>query len=93
VIVGVMTWELSLPGCSSLKEKRMVVRSLKDRIRPRFNVSIAETGFQDVVQRAEITVALVADGRGRADSTLDRIDAYIEKDGRALPVGVRRELF
>jgi len=88
-----MTWELSLPGCSSLKEKRMVVRSLKDRIRPRFNVSIAETDLQDVVRRAEITVALVADGRSRADSVLDRIDAYIERDGRALPVGVRRELF
>jgi len=71
----------------------MVVRSLKDRIRPRFNVSIAETDLQDVVRRAEITVALVADGRSRADSVLDRIDAYIERDGRALPVGVRRELF
>lgn len=93
MIIGVSTWRLSLPGCVSLKEKRMVVRSLRDRIRHRFNVSVAETGEQDSHTRGELTVALVADGRGLADSILDRIDRFVEEDGRALIQGVTRELF
>jgi hypothetical protein len=53
--VVVLTWELHIPGCRSLKEKRMVVRSLRDRLRHRFNLSVAETGLQDVHDRAELT--------------------------------------
>ena len=64
MVVGVLSLELSLPGCSSLKEKRSVIRSIKDRLRHRYNVSVAETAYQDVKTRAELTVALVAtDGR------------------------------
>lgn len=93
MIIGVATWQLSLPGCASLKEKRMVVKSLKDRIRHRFNVSIAETGHQDAWSRGELTVAIVAADRAMADSLLDRVDRFVEEDGRALIAGVHRELF
>lgn len=89
--VYVNTWELSLPGCRSLKEKRMVIRSLKDRIRHRFNVSVAETRHQDVWTRAEITVALVASDRRFADSVLSKVDRLVEDDGRAVIVGTRQE--
>lgn len=92
MVIGVITWDLALPGCRSLKEKRMVVKSLKDRIRHRFNVSVAETGLQDVRDRGEVTVALVATGRAMADSLLDKVDNFIVDDGRALISGVRREL-
>jgi hypothetical protein len=92
MVVGVQTFTLSLPGCGSLKEKRMVVKSLKDRIRNRFNVSVAETGSQDFRARAELTVAAVCSDRGRADQILDRVDRFVLDDGRALVSGVRREL-
>jgi uncharacterized protein YlxP (DUF503 family) len=92
MVLGVSTWQLSLPGCRSLKEKRMVVRSLKDRIRHRFNVSVAETGDQDIWSRGRITVAVVAGDRAMADSVLDKIDRFVEEDGRALIQGVEREL-
>lgn len=92
MVVGVQTFSLSLPGCSSLKEKRMVVKSLKDRIRHRFNVSVAETGDQDLWGSAELTVALVSGGRGHADALLDRVDRFVIEDGRVLVSGVRREL-
>jgi uncharacterized protein len=92
VIVAVQTFVLSVPGCSSLKEKRMVVKSLKDRIRHRFNVSVAETGSQDVWSRAEVTVALVSHGRGQADALLDRLDRFVSEDGRVLVTKVHREL-
>lgn len=93
MIIGVCTWQLSLPGCGSLKEKRMVVRSLKDRIGNRFNVSVAETGDQDVWTRGEISVALVAGDRAMADSVLDKVDAFVVRDGRAVILGVDRELW
>lgn len=93
MVVGVNTWELSLPGCASLKDKRMVVRSLKDRIRHRFNVSIAETRHQDVWTRAELTVALVATDGRFADSVLAKVDQLVEDDGRAVIMGTTRSLY
>ncbi len=93
MVVGVMTWQLSLPGCSSLKEKRTVVRSLKDRLSHRFNVSVAETGQQDVLTRAELSVALVATDGRFATEVLDKADRLVTGYGRAIVVGVHRELY
>ncbi|MBW3535343.1 MAG: DUF503 domain-containing protein [Gemmatimonadetes bacterium] len=92
MIVGVVSWQLSLPGCMSLKDKRRVVKSLKDRIHHHFKVSVAETGQQDVWTRSEITVAVVATDTRNADQILDRIDRMIEDEGRALILGRRRDL-
>lgn len=91
MVVAVVTWELSLPGMGSLKEKRMVVRSLKDRLKSRFNLSVAETGHQDAWGRARISVALVASDRGAADGILDRADRLVASETRAVILDVRRE--
>ena len=48
MVVGCMTWELHLAACHSLKDKRQIVKSLKDRLHNRFNVSAAETAHQDL---------------------------------------------
>ncbi len=92
MVVASQTWELSLPGCSSLKQKRSVVRSLRDRLSSRFNVSVAETGLQDVHARAELTVALVASDGRMAESVLDKTDRLVESHGGALIVRVDREI-
>ena len=91
MVVASQTWELSLPGCASLKEKRSVVRSLRDRLRAKFNVSVAETGLQDVHASAEVTIALVASDGRLAESMLDKTDRFVEEHGGAVIVGVRRE--
>lgn len=83
MIVGVAGWELEITGARSLKEKRSVVRSLKDRLRARFNVSVAETAYQDVWQRAEITVSTVAADQRRVEEVLDRADRLVEGEVRA----------
>jgi uncharacterized protein len=93
VVIASITWELALPGCSSLKEKRSVVRSLRDRLRARFNVSVSETGLQDVHARAELTVALVATDGRMAESVLDKADRLVEAHGGALIVRVRRDVY
>lgn len=92
MVVASCTWELALPGCSSLKEKRSVVRSLRDRLRSRFNVSVAETGMQDVHGRAELTIALVSSDGRQAESILDKADRLVESHGGALIVRVRRDV-
>lgn len=73
-----MSWELHLPACRSLKDKRHVVKSLKDRLHHRFNVSAAETAHHDLWQRAELTVCVVATDRAHAESVLREADRLID---------------
>lgn len=83
MVVGVVVWELHIPGCASLKEKRMVVKSLKDRLHARFNVSAAETAHQDAHQRAELAACVVSEDRRHAQSVLASADRLVEEEGRA----------
>ncbi len=80
MVVGVISWELHLAGCNSLKAKRGVLRSLKDRLRSRHQVSVAETDHQDTWGRAELTVAIVSSDRRQAQAVLDRVDALVADD-------------
>lgn len=72
--VGVLTLELSLPDSHSLKDKRHTVRSLKDRLRGRFNVAVAEIDFQDLWQRALVSAVTVSGDRGRAEQVLQSVE-------------------
>lgn len=81
--VGLVVWELHLAGCASLKEKRMVVKSLKDRLHDKFNVSAAETAHHDLLQRAEIAVCVVSNDRKHAASVLSSADQLVALEGRA----------
>lgn len=71
-----------MPACRSLKQKRSVVRSLRDRLRARYSISVAETDFQDDVQRAELTVAVAASDRRLAESMLSKLDDVVCSDPR-----------
>ena len=81
MIVGIATWELHLAGCRSLKDKRRVIKSLKDRLHGRFNVSVAETDHQDMWQRAELTCCVVATDRRHAESVMSSADGLVGSDG------------
>lgn len=83
MVVGIATWELHLNGCSSLKDKRRVLKSLKDRLHSRFNVSVAETDHQDRWQRAELSCCVVATDRRHAESVLSAADRLVSGDGLA----------
>jgi uncharacterized protein YlxP (DUF503 family) len=89
--VAVQTFFLSIPACGSRKEKRMVVKSLRQRLRNRFNVTVAETGSLEALVRAELSVAVVGSDRGTLEGVLDRIDRFVEEDRRVLISSVRRE--
>lgn len=81
MVVGVIGWEIQVFDARSLKEKRRVVKSLKERLQSRFNLSVAETGHQDTWQRAELTAAIVATDRRFAESVLDKADALVAAEG------------
>mgnify|MGYP002837559702 CR=1 FL=1 len=81
VLVGEV--QLHLPESQSLKDKRQVVKSLKDRVRNRFNVSIAEVDYVDLWQRCAIGIAVVSTTREHAEETLSTAVHFIEADGRA----------
>jgi uncharacterized protein YlxP (DUF503 family) len=72
-----MTWELHLEGCRSLKDKRQILRSLKDRLRNKYNVSVAETDHNDLWQRAELTVCVVSNERVHAQDVLRHADRMV----------------
>ena len=81
MVVAIVTWELHLSGCQSLKDKRRVLKSLKDRLHQRFNISVAETGHQELWQRAELTCAAVATDRRQAMSVLSQADKMVAGNG------------
>jgi len=93
VVVRVLVFSLGLHDARSLKEKRMVLKSLKDRVRRRFNVSVAETGDQEIWNRAELTIAFVTSDGREADRTAAHVDRFIEESGRAQILGQRSEVY
>ncbi len=78
--VGVLTLELHLEGAHSLKDKRHTVKSLKDRLRNKFNVAVAEIDYQDVWQRSLISAVTVSSDHARAEQTLQ----LVEREAAAL---------
>ena len=81
MIVGISIFELHLPSSRSLKDKRRVVKSLIDRVHQRYRVSIAETDFHDLHQRAEIAVAVVAaGGEMEMDRMMEEVRNLVESD-------------
>jgi uncharacterized protein YlxP (DUF503 family) len=81
--IGMIVWELEVLGCQSLKEKRSVIKSLKDRLHDRFNVSVAETAHQDRWQRAELTACVVSGDKRHAESVLASADSLVAGEARA----------
>jgi uncharacterized protein YlxP (DUF503 family) len=76
--VGVLTLEIQLPYAHSLKEKRAVLRKMRDRLRARFNVAVAELDHQDVWQRATLGVVSISDSQPLLDSVFRQVLAEAE---------------
>ncbi len=81
--VGTCRVELHIAGNSSLKGKRRVVKSIKDRVQGRFNVSIAEVDRLDDWQRATLGIACVSNNSRLVDETLNKVVNLIEGDADA----------
>ncbi len=87
MIIAALSLSLLIPEVSSLKGKRKVILALKDRIKARFNVSIAEVGALDLWQRARLGVVAVANDERMLNSKMDKLLNYIESTGLVEPLG------
>ena len=92
MFVGVCQLGLILPEGSSLKDKRSVIKSIRERLRHRFNISIAEVGFQDALRRAEIGFAAVSNETVYLEGLLDKVINHIESDGRVEIHAIDRDI-
>lgn len=77
--IGLLTLELHIPDARSLKDKRQVLRSLKDRLRDRFNVAVAELDHQELWQRARVGVAAVSNDAHHLEQSLRAVAAESER--------------
>ena len=75
--IGIYTFEIHIPGSHSLKEKRMVLRSVKAQLAKRIACSIAEVDHHDVWQRSRLTLACVAREAGEAERLLDTAERWL----------------
>ncbi len=92
MFIGSCKLILEIPGNNSLKGKRMVVKSLKDRLRHKFQVSVAEVEEMDNHRRAVIGVAYVTNNRRHANRVMDQVVSFVEAEGRAYLVDYTIEI-
>lgn len=71
--ITLLSIELVIPYAQSLKDKRSVVLGLRDRLRSKFNASVAEVAFQDKWQRAVLAVCMVSGDKRKLESDADRL--------------------
>jgi len=81
MLVALERFDLRIPGCRSLKEKRHVVKSLTARIRQRFPVSVAEVDHHDLWQRAAIAVAAVGADQHHLRRVMHEVEKLVERWG------------
>jgi uncharacterized protein YlxP (DUF503 family) len=77
--ISLLSIELMVPGARSLKDKRSAVRGLKDRLRSRFNASVAEVAYQDKWQRAIIAVCIIGSNKRQLESDMSKVRQLCEE--------------
>ena len=92
MVVGVCELDLLIPGSSSLKAKRFVLRSLKDRLRNKWNVAVSESAHHDLWQRATLCVVTVSSDSAVVHSVLSKVSNFVEKNPRVELLDVSVEL-
>ena len=92
MMVATITFKLHAPWVHSLKEKRMVIKSLLSKIQNTFNVSASEIGEHDVHQILVIGVAAIAGSGAVADSLMEEISRFVEENTDAEILEEHREI-
>lgn len=81
MVVALERFDLRIPGCGSLKEKRHVVKTLTSAIRQKFSVSVAEVDHHDLWQRTTIGVAVVSTDGYHAKRVLHEVEKFVDRWG------------
>ena len=91
MVVGVLCAELHLPNAASLKDKRSILKSLKDRIRGKFNIAVAEVEANELWQRASLGIAAVGGERVYVDRLLEEVVRWLRNEKVVTLIRVEQE--
>jgi len=91
MLIATLTIRLRVPWVHSLKEKRMIAKSITAKIRNQFNVSVAEIEDQDIHQSIVLGIACIAGDTAHADSIVDHVLDFVERNTEAEIVDIGRE--
>jgi len=92
MVVGILQLRIMIRDAQSLKDKRRIVRSLRDRIRNRFNVSVSEVDSLDQRQQATLGIALATNDRAFADQVLAKVVDLVRATPGAVLVDYETEI-
>lgn len=90
--VGFLIIKAYLPGITSLKGKRSVVRSLTSQLRNNFNISVAEIGSQDLWQSLELGIACISNNGSKANEILSSVLKFLQEQRDIVLIDYRLEL-
>lgn len=93
MIVGLLELEVFIPESNSLKSRRMVLQSLKARLRHEFNIAVSQVDDADKWQKATLAVVGVAKDRRNMNSTLSQVLNFVESSGSISLIDHRMEMF
>ena len=80
--VGVLIIDIMIHASASLKEKRFVLKSIKDKLGHKFNVSVAELDFQDKWQRSQLGIALISNEYSHVEESLQKVFRFLDESDR-----------
>lgn len=80
MIVGVLVIEIMIYSSTSLKEKRYVLKSIKDRVKKKFNVSIAELFYQDKWQRSRVGIVTISNQLSHVEQSLQQVFQFLDRE-------------
>jgi len=92
MMIGSLVLEIHIPDSSNLKEKRMVVKSIKEKLRSKFNVAVSEVDKQDLWQSAVIAVVTVAPNKLQLEKVLGSIVGFIDANFPHLHINIHKEI-
>lgn len=93
MMIGSLVMKIHIHDAGSLKEKRMVVRSLKEKLRSKFNVSVSEVDNQDLWQMATVAVVTVGPDKKHVENVLQNILNFVYENFPELYIDVSKEIF
>ncbi|MFN3871160.1 MAG: DUF503 domain-containing protein [Aquificaceae bacterium] len=93
MVLGILRVDLFFPENGSLKEKRHYLRSIKDKVRSSFNVSVAEIDHYDLWQRSSLAFVCVAGDRKIAEDTINKVKRMLERHYPEFLLDLKAEFF
>lgn len=93
MIVGIMVLDLHSNSSHSLKEKRQIVSSMKEKLKKKWNISLIESDYQDLWQKIQIAIAMMANSKTIVEKAFDQIENFIFMNYPVQIVTVTKDYF